>query len=485
MSLDYKHPQITKAVDWKPFPGLQTEILKRSEDLILTGGSRGGFKTETGLAMMANPCYVDNPQFRGLVIRKNTDDLSDWIFRARKFYDGIGQISGRPPVIHWRGGGETVLGHWKDQRTLQKYIGQEFHFMNVEELTQTIGSLQEFMLLLGSLRSTVKGLKPQLYSSTNPGGIGHTWTRHFFVDRARLKTVFDKKTKKSLIFIPTTVDDNPAILENDPGYVAYLDGLPEPLRSAWRYGDWDSFEGQFFKTFGTHLKEQPFEIKESDCAGRLYGSLDLGTAHGTSFGLWYLDPKGYAHRIFSYLGTCDSHSEHEDEIYNRIASCEFTHGMFPVSVSHCRSGNVVKKDDLGNVWMPIEEYEKRFKGQITEFELAFDEKRLGCGAMHEAFKFRDGVSFLRYFDTFNTSFETHIIGAVSDDNDPEVYKKTNDVGDDVRDEARYGLVKLYSLKNLIIQRSQMRKASHIVPLNLNKAMNDSYGYINTWSGGLG
>jgi len=47
--------------------------------------------------------------------------------------------------------------------------------------------------------------------------------------------------------VQATVDDNPTLLENDPGYVRQLDSIQDPnLKRAWRYGDWDCFAGQYF-----------------------------------------------------------------------------------------------------------------------------------------------------------------------------------------------------------------------------------------------
>ena len=77
------------AIAWKPNPGPQTVALTRSEYEILYGGARGGGKTDAGLVWMVEPKYVTNPLYRGLVIRKNSDDLSDWIARAKVMYRGL------------------------------------------------------------------------------------------------------------------------------------------------------------------------------------------------------------------------------------------------------------------------------------------------------------------------------------------------------------------------------------------------------------
>ncbi len=462
--------------EWVPHPGPQTWALQRSEDLILMGGSRGGCKTETGLAWGCEPEYISNPRFRGLVIRKSSEDLGDWIFRARKFYDGLGVITGKPPVIRWSGGGETVLGHWKDRKTLSKYIGQEFQKINVEELTQTISTLDEYLMLLGSLRSSIKGMSAQFYASTNPGGTGHKWVKKFFVDRAKGTPFLDRKLKKSLIFIPSTIDDNPSLFKNDPGYVAMLDGLPEPLRSAWRLGDWDCFEGQFFSEFSSTLQEDPFYIPESDCAGRLFGSLDLGTSHDTSFGLWYLDRSNYAHRLFSYLNNGYTHSVHAEAVYNKIASFKYTHGMFPSRIVYCRSGNTASKNRYSEIRRPIDEYIDIFKCRNTRFELAFDDKHIGCPLMLEAFNVRNGYPFVKHWRGFNESYEAGVLSAIHDPNDSEVYKKT--LGDDACDEARYGIVLLYTILNDELRKRAENYNSDITPIDNDFIMNSNYGYIN-------
>lgn len=49
-------------------------------------------------------------------------------------------------------------------------------------------------------------------------------------------------------------------MEKDPNYVKRLNALPEKLRRAYRDGDWDLFEGQFFEEFRKDLHViKPFQ----------------------------------------------------------------------------------------------------------------------------------------------------------------------------------------------------------------------------------
>ena len=67
--------------------------------------------------------------------------------------------------------------------------------------------------------------------------------------------------RRTRIFIPSTVFDNKALLENDPGYLGNLAALPEAEKKALLYGDWDSFTGQVFTEWRNdpaHYDDQRF-----------------------------------------------------------------------------------------------------------------------------------------------------------------------------------------------------------------------------------
>jgi hypothetical protein len=95
-------------VVWKPTEK-QAEMLVRGEFEILFGGSRGGGKTAAGMAWLLYD--IQNPLFRALVIRRNFDDLKDWIDRAGIMYRSLGvKIAGNPPEIVFPSGLLSVQG---------------------------------------------------------------------------------------------------------------------------------------------------------------------------------------------------------------------------------------------------------------------------------------------------------------------------------------------------------------------------------------
>lgn len=249
--------------EWHPHPGPQTEVLLRDEFEILFGGSRGPGKTDAGLTWLLGDeiepgkLYVHHPRYRALVIRKNADDLADWVDRAGRMYYLLGaKIAYRPAEITFPSGAKIRTGHLKDEQSYMKYMGQEFPRMLNEELTQ-IPSEKRYLQLLGSCRSIVPELKPQVFNTTNPGGPGHAWVKRRFVDVAPPGTTYvDPNTGRTRVFIPATLEDNPTLMQNDPDYINYLEGLKASdyeLWKAWRLGDWNTFAGQFFREFRRDL----------------------------------------------------------------------------------------------------------------------------------------------------------------------------------------------------------------------------------------
>ena len=188
---------------------------------------------------------TEYPDARMLVIRRNADDLADWIDRAHKMYP-YAKIVGKPATIKFPSGAIIRTGHLKDDQAYTKYQGHEYQRVLIEELTQ-IPSEESYLKLISSCRSTIEGLEPKIFCTANPGGKGHQWVKRRFITGHKPEVAFKEEGQSRYrMYIPATIDNNPTLMNSDPEYVNFLDNLPEPLRSAWRHGDWDIFAGQYF-----------------------------------------------------------------------------------------------------------------------------------------------------------------------------------------------------------------------------------------------
>ncbi|MGD9600059.1 MAG: hypothetical protein AB7P94_17425 [Steroidobacteraceae bacterium] len=331
-------------MEWRPHAGPQELALRKRVFELLYGGARGGGKTEAGIVWIAKT--VDNPRFRGLVIRNNADDLKDWIDRARYMYSGLGaEFVGNPTEIKFPSGAKIRTGHLKDDNAYGKYLGHEYQRMLVEELTQ-IASEERYVRLISSCRSTVDKLDARVFATTNPGGPGHGWVKKRFVDPAPPNSKFiDHATDRSRIFIPAKVEDNPTLMRKDPGYVKFLNGLPEELRKAWRDGSWDVFIGMFFPEFDRdyHIYN-PSQIEISD-KWQKFRSIDWGY-HAPMACYWHAigpDNHIYTYREYYEIGKTDTQAAKEIAELSAGESYIYSVGdpqSFPVKIEKMKFGKV-------------------------------------------------------------------------------------------------------------------------------------------------
>lgn len=262
---------------WVPMPGPQelAIALSRSRRFreILFGGARGPGKTDASIAVLSQ--RAPDRRAKQLVIRKNAEDLSDFEDRASQAFSCFGmKLRRHPMILSGRNTGRILGGHLKDDDAYTKYQGHEYSRINIEELTQ-IPSEKNYLKLISSARSKYRDLFPQVFNTTNPGGIGMAWVKKRFVTpNLKLCDVIDheynwvdvhgnpqrtvwretivKKTGIRRAYIPATIDSNPILLESDPEYVQQLEDLQDTdpeLYRAWRHGDWDIQFGAVFQEF--------------------------------------------------------------------------------------------------------------------------------------------------------------------------------------------------------------------------------------------
>ncbi len=234
------------------------------------GGARGGGKSHWLLAQMGADDCQRVPGLKCLLLRKvgkaNMEHFED--LRRRIFTGLQHEFSAYRGVLTFGNGSRIIAGHFQAEKDIDAYLGLEYDVIGIEEAT-TLSS-RKHQDITTCCRTSKPNWRPRIYSTTNPGGIGHAWYRTRFV------LPFLEKRETETRFVPARVSDNGF---NNPEYQRVLEGLTGWQRRAWLDGDWDLAAGQFFTMFrrDVHVVADLDETR----AREWFCALDYGFAHYT------------------------------------------------------------------------------------------------------------------------------------------------------------------------------------------------------------
>lgn len=242
-----------------PHPGPQTEFFSRNEFEVFYGGAVSGGKS-WALVVCALE-HIDKADYRALVLRRNFPQLHHIEDLCWSMYPQCGgQYRAAERCWLFPSGARIQLGHMQHEKDRYNYQGKEYHKICVDEAPQF--SELQYLYMFSRVRSVNPGIKPQLLSTGNPGGVGHKFIKARFIDSIPPKTTFvDPVTGLTRYFIPATVYDNPSVLDSDPDYISRLEALPELERQQYLYGNWEIFEGMAFPELSKEVHScDPFPI---------------------------------------------------------------------------------------------------------------------------------------------------------------------------------------------------------------------------------
>jgi phage terminase large subunit len=213
------------------------------------GGARGPGKSH---ALLAQLVLDDCARMEGLkalllrrigkAVRESFEDL-----RMKVLLHMPHEYVRSDGVLRIDNGSRVVLGHFKDERDVDAYLGLEFDVVGVEEATTL--SYAKYKAIRTCCRTSKDGWRARTYSNANPGGIGHAW----YKERFRPNDPSDRSGEEPR-FVHATIEDNSFLGEE---YRKVLGDLTGWRKRAWRYGDWDISAGQYFTTFSREIHVMP------------------------------------------------------------------------------------------------------------------------------------------------------------------------------------------------------------------------------------
>ncbi len=293
----------------------QKRFMDADADEVLFGGAAGGGKSYGQLA----DALVYALKYKGsrqLILRRTFPELEhSIIFTSMKFFpQKAGRYISAKHTWEFLNGSLIEFGYCAAEKDVLRYQGAEYDVVRFDELTHFTEAQYTYLL------SRIRGVNPypkQMKSSTNPGGIGHTWVKRRFIDGHSPGEVFkDEKTGTSRIFIPSFVQDNVFLMRADRGYQKRLELLPEAERKALLYGQCDIFDGQVFTEWqnspdGYKTRRWSHVIKSFDIPKewRRFRTFDFGYAKPFAVSWFAVDTDGRAYNyreLYGCTGTPDT-----------------------------------------------------------------------------------------------------------------------------------------------------------------------------------
>lgn len=267
-------------VDWggkRPWFPWQLRLLNSTVDEIgLFGGKSGGKSSAMrgwlvggnpnlpdfdadGQPLVVNQSYINHPDYYGLILRRNEKDLKFFLREAERMWAPLGMVY-KNGYFESPVGARIDCGHLSDESAWQRYIGNEYQKVAIDEagLIPEYGMIEE---LRSCMRTPHPDMRIQIVYASNAGGPGTGWIIDRFmkvldaegnpiphdtvIKEERIHPISGKKETKTRIWMFSNVQDN--FVMRDTEYATDLFYLQDKKRqSAYYHGLWDALYGSYF-----------------------------------------------------------------------------------------------------------------------------------------------------------------------------------------------------------------------------------------------
>lgn len=273
----------------------QRELHASCANEILFGGAAGPGKS-TALRWEGVEWCIRVPRLQVYLFRRTYPELhkTHILPLLEAIPRGVAKYNDAKHCWSFPNGSVLHLCHCQYEKDVFAYQGTEIHLAIFDELTTFTEFIYNY--IRSRVRCTLdlpeeyRTRLPGIVAASNPCGVGHSWVKRAWVEfcgrNGGIRRAPVDQGGMVRHYIPALIDDNPRLVETNPGYKAQLEGLPEPYRTAYLRGDWDVFIGQAFEFGAPHIiKPQPIP----DGAPLLW-SFDWGYGKPFDVQWWYVDP---------------------------------------------------------------------------------------------------------------------------------------------------------------------------------------------------
>lgn len=250
------------------------------------------------------------PKSKGAIFRKTYPEIEK--NHIRRIFEELPQLrqfyQAQNRAIIFPNGSSLEFCYCESIRDIdRKFQGQEWDDLSIDEAGEWLED--EYVRLSHCNRPTGAGIQPRMYSSANPGGRGHAHLKRKFITG----NYRENERPERYHFIQSLVNDNPALLDEDPDYIHTLEAEPNPmLRKAFLYGDWDIEAGTYFSDLNREVHvEEAFNIP--DHWPRYFG-YDYGYNHPCAWIWTAIDEDGVMHVYREWVESEQAIDEQSDHV---------------------------------------------------------------------------------------------------------------------------------------------------------------------------
>ena len=178
----------------------QRKFIRAEQAEVLFGGAAGGGKSY-GQIVDALLFALTYPKSKQLVLRRSFAELEKSLIRTslalypREIYS----FNSSSHTGKFKNGSIIDFGYCATENDVYQYQSAEYDVIRFDELTHF--TEVQYLYLISRVRGA-NSYPKQIKSSTNPGGVGHSWVKKRFIDPSEFNTPFVGDDGMERIFIP-------------------------------------------------------------------------------------------------------------------------------------------------------------------------------------------------------------------------------------------------------------------------------------------